>query len=295
MHEELTNGESLADLPIDVDPPSFAVVAGDEADAIGAIPGDRLTRIGSQAVRGTDDLYRPILRAHPGQRVIFEFEPPPASGRGPYTKSVVLQPMRSAPATFGDWLVFAIGGAGLPFLCLTLGYWVAAIRIRDPLAWLLLLLLLSMSQFGGSSWRDVIGDFGFWHPVAALYQGVFANLWPLSMMLFGIYFPDRVSLDRRYPGLKWIVIAPLLFQGLGTNVAIDLSMLTDRPGLHALKASSAGSGHSSSRCMRWRLPSSSSPSVTRRSPNGSPMHGVGSGCSTPVPSWRSRLSSSPSS
>jgi sigma-B regulation protein RsbU (phosphoserine phosphatase) len=104
---------------------------------------------------------------------------------------------------------------------------VAAIRIRDPLAWLLLLLLLSMSQFGGTSWRDVVGLDGWLHPVAAVFKPVLANLWPLSMMLFGIYFPDRLPFDRRRPWVKWLVIAPLLFQVLGVNVATSLFMMKD--------------------------------------------------------------------
>jgi len=226
-YEELTRGASLADVPIDVDPPSFEVVAGEDADAAGLIPGDRLTRIGGRDVRGIDDLYQPILQGRPEDRLIFEFQPPPGSGRTSYTRPITLTPMRSGPPTIADWIVFAAGGFGLPFVCLTLGFWVVMIRVRDPLAWLLLLLLLGMSQFASSSWRDVLGHPGVWHPIATVYQSVLANLWPLSMMLFGIYFPDRLAFDRKHPGLKWIVIGPVLFRVLGTNVATDLYMLTD--------------------------------------------------------------------
>jgi sigma-B regulation protein RsbU (phosphoserine phosphatase) len=226
-YEELTRGESLVDFPLDIDPPSFEVEAGEDATAAGVQPGDRLTQVGTQTVRGSDDVFLPMLRARPGDHITFGFEPPPASGRPPYTASILLKPMRDGPPTTADWLVFLVGGAGLPFLCLLLGFWVAAIRIRDPLAWLLLLLLLSMAQFGSTSWRDVVGHPGWSHSFAAIYQPVFANLWPLSMMLFGIYFPDRLPFDRRHPHLKWIVIAPLLVRVLGTNVATDLFMLTD--------------------------------------------------------------------
>jgi len=224
---ELTRGQALADIPIDVDAPSFEVVAGEDADAAGVMPGDRLTRIDSRPVRGLDDLYQPILQARPGDRLTFAFDPPAGSGRAAYTRLITLTAMRPEPAGVADWVVFAVGGLGLPLVCLALGFWVVAIRIRDPLAWLLLLLLLGMSQFASSSWRDVMGHPGFWHPVATVYQSVLANLWPLSMMLFGIYFPERLPFDRRHPGLKWIVIGPVLFRVLGTNVATDLYMLTD--------------------------------------------------------------------
>ena len=226
-YEELIRGESLADQPMDVDPPSFVVAAVESADAIGVTPGDRLVRIGTRVVRGLDDLYQPIVQARAGERLTFEFEPPAGSGRAPYTVSAKLPPMRTSPATIADWTVFMVGGAGLPFLCLALGFWVAAIRIRDPLAWLLLLLLLSMSQFGSSSWRDVVGHFGFWHPFATAYQSVLSGLWPLSMMLFGIYFPERLPFDRTHPALKWVVIVPVLLRVLGISVATNLFMLTD--------------------------------------------------------------------
>jgi phosphoserine phosphatase RsbU/P len=46
--------------------------------------------------------------------------------------------------------------------------------------------------------------------VAIAYQSLLANLWPTAMMLFGIYFPERLALDRRWPWAKWLVIAPVL-------------------------------------------------------------------------------------
>jgi hypothetical protein len=60
---------------------------------------------------------------------------------------------------------------------------------------------------------------------SAVYQPVLANLWPLSMMLFGIYFPDRLSFDRQHPASSGLS-SPVLFRVLGTNVATDLLMLT---------------------------------------------------------------------
>src|SRR4051794_3461223 len=84
-YEELTRGEALADLPIDVDAPAFAVVEGEDADAAAATPGDRLTRIGGRVIRGLDDLYQPILQSRPGDRLAFEFQPPAGSGRARYT------------------------------------------------------------------------------------------------------------------------------------------------------------------------------------------------------------------
>ena len=34
------------------------------------------------------------------------------------------------------------------------------------------------------------------------------------MLLFGIYFPERLNFDRRFPFLKWIMIVPLAVAGI---------------------------------------------------------------------------------
>ncbi len=73
----------------------------------------------------------------------------------------------------------------------------------------------------------LFGRTDWFQPVAAVYQPLFGNLWPVSMMLFGIYFPERLPFDRRFPWVKWLVLAPVLFRVLGTNVLTDVLVLRD--------------------------------------------------------------------
>jgi len=92
----------------------------------------------------------------------------------------------------------------LPVFCLVLGFAVAAIRTRDPLAWLLLALLLSFAEATHiSEWRWPARDW------AISFQGRLGDSWPIWMMLFGIYFPNRLRTDERFPWAKWLLIAPL--------------------------------------------------------------------------------------
>jgi sigma-B regulation protein RsbU (phosphoserine phosphatase) len=94
----------------------------------------------------------------------------------------------------------------LPVFCLVLGFVVAAIRTRDPLAWLLLALLLSFAEATHvSEWRWPARDW------AITFQGRLGDSWPIWMMLFGIYFPNRLKIDERFPWAKWLLIAPLAF------------------------------------------------------------------------------------
>ena len=91
-----------------------------------------------------------------------------------------------------------------PLLCVLLGFWVVLVRPTDYLAWLLLFLLLGISAIGleGFNQSQYLGS----------YKTIFIGSWALSMFLFGIYFPERLSLDRKVPWLKWIVIVPLAYQ-----------------------------------------------------------------------------------
>jgi len=100
----------------------------------------------------------------------------------------------------------------LPTLCILLGFWVVLIRPRDYLAWLLLFLLLGVSSTGLEGYR--IGT------LINTYTQIFFSLWALSMLLFGIYFPERWSIDKKFPWAKWIFIVPLGFQWI--FIVLDL-------------------------------------------------------------------------
>ena len=92
----------------------------------------------------------------------------------------------------------------MPIFCILLGFWVLFLRIDDPLAWILLFLLLGLASLGleGYSKGNVVFSF----------RQIFNSGWSLSMLLFGIYFPVRFDLDKRYPWLKLILVIPLAYQ-----------------------------------------------------------------------------------
>jgi len=110
-------------------------------------------------------------------------------------------------STLGRWLFVIVLTMLMPLFCLVVGFWVAALRPRDPLAWLLLGLLLSFAQmptgFDPLGWKGALRD------VAIAYHSGFRAMWSVFMLLFGIYFPERMGLDRRWPWAKWLLIIPL--------------------------------------------------------------------------------------
>ena len=95
-------------------------------------------------------------------------------------------------------IVFPLGG-------LLLSFWVVLSKPADKNAWLFLGILVYFSciflQAGHSN--------PFLYVVAGLWNTFIQAAGPLSIMLFGIYFPERSPLDRRVPWLKWIVIAAI--------------------------------------------------------------------------------------
>ncbi len=112
-----------------------------------------------------------------------------------------------------------------PLACLLLGFYVVSVRIWDARAWLLLAVLLSFSIVSDGS--NKIDEVMSWRSpakhLALVYRSVVINSWPLCMLLFAIYFPERAAFDRRSPGLKWAILIPVSAVFL-LAVAVRLAM-----------------------------------------------------------------------
>jgi phosphoserine phosphatase RsbU/P len=95
---------------------------------------------------------------------------------------------------------------------LLLGLYVALVRIEDRRAWLLLAVLMTFSIFANGS--DVRDHITTWNTplkhLALLYRTVGIGSWPIWMMVFAIYFPERAEFDVRRPNLKWSLLIPAL-------------------------------------------------------------------------------------
>jgi sigma-B regulation protein RsbU (phosphoserine phosphatase) len=92
----------------------------------------------------------------------------------------------------------------IPFFCLVLGFWVAFARPFDRNAWFVLVLLTYPQIFNAGATRTWLPDLlalrVFWHVA-------FLLLTPAALFLFGLLFPEPSRLDKRFPWLKWLVIA----------------------------------------------------------------------------------------
>ena len=111
----------------------------------------------------------------------------------------------------------------LPAVCMALGFWVAAVRIADRSAWLLLALLLSLpAAYIGGTLEGVFGRDNVFQPVLAGFAAFFNHIAAPTLMLFGIAFPERLPFDRRFPWLKWIVAGYLVLVASLAGIAVGL-------------------------------------------------------------------------
>src|SRR5579864_5873910 len=137
---------------------------------------------------------------------------------------------RFAWATLTLWAIKLV----MPTFCILLGFWVPAVRPRDPSAWLLCFIMLFFSVFysaGSESWGPVIRD------VATAYRVAIGNSWPVFMLLFGLYFPEP------FPGKdpawwqwsKRIVITSLVAFCI-LNVVVQVGQVEDFASVASLSA-----------------------------------------------------------
>jgi len=204
---ELAGDYPLRPFVIGNEQPLIADLTRPGVDA-GLRRGDRVVAIEGRPLRQARDLLQPIREKRPGQTLAVSIE---RDGK-PVEFRVVLEPLRAW------WLFAAVSYLFMPWLCILLGFWVAALRPRDLRAWLLLGILLGMSQLTS---QGILDPRGWPTPVAVValaYRDVIVGAWGACMMLFGIYFPIRWRLDRRVPWVKWVLLLPLAATALWSTI-----------------------------------------------------------------------------
>ena len=196
-----------------------------EAEATGMNFGDAVLTVNDRPVDGFVVYYGVLRQARPVDRLQVQVKSP-GEGTVVRTLSIELQPYQSAsdPAPgVSRYVGTALQVVALPVVCVALGFWVAAVRIGDRSAWLFLVLLISLpATIGGGSQERLLGRDGFLQPLFAGFSVLSSQGALPALMLFGIAFPERLTLDRRFPWLKWIVAGYLLLVAFVAAVAVGL-------------------------------------------------------------------------
>jgi len=201
-------------------PPIFPKTASAEirevdsrAAAAGIHIGDVLVSVDSRPYTGSAVLGEELARRRAGDSlpVVVRAQQPGSPDR---TVTIPLV-ARGVGLTGGMSLSLNLALAVLfiftPATCSILGFLVAAVRPRDPLAWLLLALLLSFGTLVGME----VALLPAWvRTFAMAYRTVTAATWPIWMFLFGHYFPSPPRYDRRawWKWVKWSAITIALVE-----------------------------------------------------------------------------------
>jgi sigma-B regulation protein RsbU (phosphoserine phosphatase) len=188
--------------------------------AAGLRRGDRVIAIEGRPYRNPRDLLQPIREKRPGQRLAVTIERDSRMSEVPIT----LEPLHAW------WLFAAVSYLFMPWLSILLGFWVAALRPRDLRAWLVLGILLGMSQLAR---QGILDPRGWPTPLAVMslaYFGVAVGALGACLMLFGIYFPVRWRVDKRIPWVKWVLLLPLAATTVWSAIATAVSAVDTSAG-----------------------------------------------------------------
>ena len=167
--------------------PTAAFVTGPASDQ-GLRDKDILTAVNGRPFTGLKVLGEAMSAAQPGDTMSVAYRPSAAPSE---TRTATFTLQRYEPPRFlGGLLALVTLKIVLPFFCIFLGFWVAAVRPFDKSAWFLIFVLFGLCTVygaGAESWGPGLRDFG-------ITLRTFMNLfWPLSMLFFGLYFPDNFA------------------------------------------------------------------------------------------------------
>jgi sigma-B regulation protein RsbU (phosphoserine phosphatase) len=218
VYDELRFGRERARPPFDLAYREMTLSVQPEAEMAGAHRGDKLLVFNGRPFTGYDVVRDAVRNAPPGSVMHAVIQRPNGT---PVPIAITLAAQRAGAAPVSEW----VRDVGLellfPLFCLILGFWVAAARPLDKNAWLLLAIMISLEFLipDGSSREP-------WQSLRVMWARVAGFSWPVWMMLFGIYFPERSVLDRRWPWVKWLVILivsvsslPVLVSQFGKEVS----------------------------------------------------------------------------
>jgi sigma-B regulation protein RsbU (phosphoserine phosphatase) len=184
-----------------------------EAEQAGIKAGERIEALSGRTLDDNKVFMEELAKMKPGEPVTLSMRRKVRDGQIENYEAAVLPVKIERNFNFyAQMVVGLLFSYVLPTFCILLGFWVVFVRPQDFLAWILLFVLFGLSSLTLEMYPN--------NTLVGVYQDIFFACWALAMLLWGIYFPERWSVDRRLPWFKWIFIVPLSFQILITILGL---------------------------------------------------------------------------
>ncbi|WP_321472132.1 SpoIIE family protein phosphatase [uncultured Paludibaculum sp.] len=188
-----------------------------EAGQAGIHPGDTITSLdGRPFVRNSqlDEYLRSVER---GQTLRVAYI---RSDGLPRETSFRLPAAGDLNPSWTDTLSALFTRVATRWFCLCLGLFVVVMRPSDPLAWLVLAMMLSFSSLAAGASNVAAGWPQPFKAMGVGYANFLQRSWPLWMLLFGIYFPDPGRKPKYIAWTRWALGLPIVTFAL-TNAILQ--------------------------------------------------------------------------
>jgi phosphoserine phosphatase RsbU/P len=181
-----------------VDPP---------AAKLGLHVGDEVLAIDGEPFTSISEFFEKAEHTPIGQSIAVQVRSADPTSPGERT---ILIPVTSAQPGLGDLMTTAALYVVLPVVCVALGFWVAFLRPKDTLAWLLLGVMLSLPHTY-ESFR-IQGWPAGWREAAMFYHRLLGSMLPVLMFFFGMFFPEPFPQESRqlktWKLMAWLLAVP---------------------------------------------------------------------------------------
>lgn len=194
--------------------------------------GDLLLAVNGVSYTGTGVLGDAFAHARPGVPIVLTILSRDPAAPGERTVSL---PVTQSQATFWESASDLLLHFLLPAVSLLLGFWVAFVRPRDPLAWLLLAVMMTFPHLLET--YKVWGWGRGWREAGMLYHSTFEHAFPIAFFLFGRFFPESFPRGSRYDLIwritQWTVALPFAILATET-IIVFVVQLSDYKSVAAL-------------------------------------------------------------
>jgi sigma-B regulation protein RsbU (phosphoserine phosphatase) len=197
--------------------------AARDAVSAGVRNGDTLIAVDGVPYTGTAVLGDARGHALPGTQVVLTVRSQDHPG-----EQTISLPVTWNKPPFWDVVADLVLHFLLPGVCLLLGFWVAFLRPRDPMAWLLLALMLSFPHILET--YKIMGWGPGWREAGMLYHATLDMIFPIAIFLFGRYFPEPFPRATRYQWMwslqQWLLAVPFSIFAIEA-VIVNMGELTN--------------------------------------------------------------------